>query len=100
MTSEHYKEPVDGKYKDATAAILAGIGSELDTNEELSGTSLESELGQEQAQPTTTGSDMTQAWIEQAQTMTWMKKKQLTRKERGQTIRMEGDWRFKWRGHR
>ena len=53
MTSEHYKEPVDGKYTDATAAILAGIGSELDTNEELSG------LGQEQAQPTTTGSGMT-----------------------------------------
>ena len=59
MTSENYKEPVDGKYQDATAAILAGIGSELDTNEELSGTSLESELGQEQAQPTTTGSSMT-----------------------------------------
>ena len=59
MTSEHYKEPVDGKYKDATAAFLVGIGFELDANEELSGTSLESELGQEQAQPTTTGSGMT-----------------------------------------
>ena len=47
-----YKEPVDGKYEDATAEILAGLGSELEVDVELSGTSSESELGQEKAQPT------------------------------------------------
>ena len=37
------------KYQDATAAILAGLGSELKADVELSGCSseLESELGQE-----------------------------------------------------
>ena len=40
------KEPVDGKYEDATAAILAGLGSELEADMELSGTSSEAELGQ------------------------------------------------------
>ena len=55
MTAEHYKEPLHGKYEDATAAILAGVGSELKADVELSGTSSESEseLGQEKAQPTT-----------------------------------------------
>ena len=48
-----YKELVDGKYVDATAAILAGLGSELEVDVELSGTSSESELGQEKTQPTT-----------------------------------------------
>ena len=46
------KEPIDGKYEDATAAILAGLGSELEADVELSGTSSESELGQKM-QPTT-----------------------------------------------
>ena len=57
MTAERYKEPVDGKYQDATAAILAGLGSELEADVELSGCSSESEseLGEENenAQPTT-----------------------------------------------
>ena len=35
MTAERYKEPVDGKYQDATAAILAGLGSELEADVEL-----------------------------------------------------------------
>ena len=60
MTAERYKEPVDGKYQDATAAILVGLGSELEADVELSGCSSESEaeLGQENAQPTTEESDM------------------------------------------
>ena len=53
MTAERYKEPVDGKYEDATA----GLGSELEADVELSGCSSESEseLGEENenAQPTT-----------------------------------------------
>ena len=55
MTAERYTEPVDGKYQDATAAILAGLGSELEADVELSGCSSKSEakLGQENAQPTT-----------------------------------------------
>ena len=32
MTAERYTEPVDGKYQDATAAILAGLGSQLQAN--------------------------------------------------------------------
>ena len=50
---DRYKEPIDGKYQDATAAILAGLGSELEADVELSGCSLESEseLGQEKVQP-------------------------------------------------
>ena len=53
MTAKRYKEPIDGKYEDAKAATLAGLGSELDADVELSGTSSESEseLGQEKAQP-------------------------------------------------
>ena len=45
---------VDGKYEDATAVILAGLGSELKADVELFGTSSESEseLGQEKVQPT------------------------------------------------
>ena len=59
MTAERYTEPVDGKYQDATAAILAGLGSELEADVELSGCSSksEAELGQENAQPTTEESD-------------------------------------------
>ena len=55
ITAECYKEPTHGKYQDTTAAILAGLGSELEADVELSGCSLEleSELGQEKAQPTT-----------------------------------------------
>ena len=50
---DRYKDPIDGKYQDATAAILAGLGSELEADVELSGCSLESEseLGQEKVQP-------------------------------------------------
>ena len=47
ITTERYKEPVDGKYKDATAVILAGLESELEADEELSDTSSESESERE-----------------------------------------------------
>ena len=63
MTAERYTEPVDGKYQDATAAILAGLGSELEADVELSGGSSksEAELGQENAKregsDTESGSD-------------------------------------------
>ena len=42
---------MNGKYQDTTAAILAGLGSELEADVELSGCSSESEseLGQENA---------------------------------------------------
>ena len=55
MTAERYKEPIDEKCQDTTAANLAGLGFELQADVELSGCSseLELELGQENAQPTT-----------------------------------------------
>ena len=40
---DHYKEPIDGKYQDTTVADLAGLGSELEADVELSGCSSESE---------------------------------------------------------
>ena len=44
---------INGKYQDRTAAILAGLGSELEADVEMSGCSLESEseLGQWEAKP-------------------------------------------------
>ena len=68
MTAERYKEPVDEKYQDATAAILAGLGSELETDVEMSGCSSESEaeLGQQNAHPTAEESVRNQARTKKA----------------------------------
>lgn len=70
MTAKHYKEVVDWKYKDTTAAALAGLCSKLKDDMELFSTSSESELGQEWAQPTTKNS-CTTSGADRAGTLTF-----------------------------
>ena len=67
--------------------ILAGLGSELEAEVELSGCSSESEseLGQEKAQPTTKELCTKSGLDEEAISMSRTKKAQTCRTRRGQT---------------